>query len=118
MNLKKKYGFLIVLVLLAFGGFVYSSLNVFTALRSVENTLRIINSNYVNEVDMTKLLDRSIEAITDSLDSHTTYLRERDYEDLMVHTEGEFGGLGIRISKRRDLAIGVIIFNNRKGRVT
>jgi carboxyl-terminal processing protease len=100
MTLKKKYGFLIFLVLLAFVGFIYSSLNVFTALRSVENTLRIINSNYVNEVDMTKLLDRAIEAITDSLDSHTTYLRERDYEDLMVHTEGEFGGLGIRISKR------------------
>jgi len=102
MNLKKKYSFLIFLVLLAFGGFIYSSLNVFTALRSVENTLRIINDNYVNDVDMTKLLDRAIEAITDSLDAHTTYLRERDYEELMVHTEGEFGGLGIQISKRGD----------------
>jgi C-terminal peptidase prc len=100
MNLKKKYSFLIFLVFLAFGGFIYSSLNVFTALRSVENTLRLINDNYVNEVDMTELLDRAIEAITDSLDAHTTYLRERDYEDLMVKTEGEFGGLGIQISKR------------------
>jgi C-terminal peptidase prc len=102
MNSKKKYGFLILLVFVAFGGFVYSSLDVFTALRPIENTLRLIENNYVNQVDMGKLLDRAIEAITDSLDAHTAYLRERDYEDLMVHTEGEFGGLGIQISKRGD----------------
>jgi C-terminal peptidase prc len=102
MSVKKKYGFLIFFVLLAFGSFVYSSLDVITALRSIDSTLKIINKNYVNEVDMPKLLDRAIEAITDSLDAHTTYLRERDYEDLMVHTEGEFGGLGIQISKRGD----------------
>jgi len=97
---KKKYGFLFFLVLVAFGAFVYSSLDVFTALRPIENTLRLIDNNYVNEVDMNKLLDRAIEAITDSLDAHTTYLKERDYEDLRVQTEGEFGGLGIQISKR------------------
>ena len=102
MNSKKKYGFLILLVIVAFGGFVYSSLDVFTALRPIESTLRLIENNYVNQVDMNKLLDRAIDAITDSLDAHTTYLRERDYEDLMVHTEGEFGGLGIQISKRGD----------------
>ncbi len=102
MNLKKKYGFLIVLVAVAFGGFVYSSLNVITALRSFDQALRIIRDYYVNEVDLTKLLDHAIEAITDSLDSHTTYLKEEDYNDLMIQTEGEFGGLGIQISKRGD----------------
>lgn len=102
MNLKKKYSLLIVLVFLAFGGFVYSSLNVITALKSIDNTIKIIDRNYVNEVDMNKLLDRAIEAMTDSLDAHTTYLRKRDYEDLRVHTQGEFGGLGIQISKRGD----------------
>jgi carboxyl-terminal processing protease len=29
-------------------------------------------------------------------------LKEGDYEDLMIQTEGEFGGLGIQISKRGD----------------
>ena len=103
MNFKKKYIFLTVFVVLAFGCFIYSSsLTVITALRSIDNTLKIIDRNYVNDVDMTKLLDRAIEAMTDSLDAHTTYLRAKDYEDLMVHTEGEFGGLGIQISKRGD----------------
>jgi carboxyl-terminal processing protease len=102
MNSKKKYGFLIILVFIAFGGFIYSSLDVYTALRPVESVLRLIDNNYVNQVDMNKLLDHAIDAMTDSLDAHTTYLRERDYEDLMVHTKGEFGGLGIQISKRGD----------------
>jgi carboxyl-terminal processing protease len=102
MNLNKKYSFLIILVVVAFGGFVYSSLNVFTALRSIEEALRIIKEHYVNDVDLGKLLDHAIEAITDSLDSHTTYLKKEDFEDLMIQTEGEFGGLGIQISKRGD----------------
>jgi len=102
MNSKKKYGFLILLVFVAFGGFLYSSLDVYTAMKPIESTLRLIEHNYVNRVDMNKLLDHAIDAMTDSLDAHTTYLRERDYEDLMVHTEGEFGGLGIQISKRGD----------------
>jgi len=102
MNLKKKYSLLILLVLLSFGGFVYSSLNVFTAIRSVEQVLELIRDKYVNEVDMTELLNRAIEAMTDSLDMHTTYLEKQDFENLMVQTEGAFGGLGIRISKRGD----------------
>jgi len=102
MNLKKKYSLLILLVFLAFGGFVYSSLNVFTAIRSIEQVWGLIRDKYVNEVDMTKLLDRAIEAMTDSLDMHTAYLKKEDFENLMVQTEGAFGGLGIRISKRGD----------------
>ena len=102
MNVKKKYSLLIILVFLAFSGFVYSSWNVITGMRSIERVLDLIRNEYVNDVNVTDLLDYAIEAITDSLDIHTVYLKKRDYEDLMIHTEGEFGGLGIRISKRGD----------------
>jgi carboxyl-terminal processing protease len=102
MNTKKKYSLLIVLVFFAFTGFIYSSWNVFTGMKSIERVLNLINDEYVNEVDVTDLLDYAIEAIADSLDIHTSYLKKSDYEDLMVNTEGEFGGLGIRISKRGD----------------
>lgn len=102
MNTKKKYSLLIVLVFFAFTGFIYSSWNVFTGMKSIERVLNLINDEYVNEVDVPKLLDYAIEAIADSLDIHTAYLKKSDYEELMVNTEGEFGGLGIRISKRGD----------------
>jgi C-terminal peptidase prc len=102
MNKRRKYSFLIVFVVFAFIGFVYSSWNVITGFKSIERVLELIDDQYVNEVDVTNLLDYAIEAITDSLDVHTAYLKKRDYEDLMVSTEGKFGGLGIRISKRGD----------------
>jgi len=100
MNTKKKYSLLIVLVFFAFSGFIYSSWNVITGIKSIERVLDLIRNEYVNEVNVTDLLDYAIEAITDSLDIHTAYLKKSDYEELMVNTEGEFGGLGIRISKR------------------
>jgi C-terminal peptidase prc len=102
MNTKKKYSLLIILVFFAFSGFIYSSWNVFTGFKSIERVLELINGEYVNEVNITDLLDYAIEAITDSLDIHTAYLNKSKYEELMVDTEGEFGGLGIRISKRGD----------------
>ncbi len=34
------------------------------------------------------------------LDPHTTFFKEKDYEELRIHTEGKFGGLGIQISIR------------------
>ncbi len=102
MNQKNKYRLLIILVFLASGLFVYSSLNVFTALRSIEQVLGLIKDKYVNDVDVTKLLDSAIEGMIDSLDANTNYLKKEDFDNLMVQTEGEFGGLGIQISKRGD----------------
>ena len=34
------------------------------------------------------------------LDPHTTYFNVDQYNELMIHTEGKFGGLGIQIAIR------------------
>ena len=60
---------------------------------------RIIN-NYVDEVDPHVILKAGIEGMLESLDEHSNYLPPVDYEDLMMSTEGEFGGLGISINIR------------------
>ena len=60
---------------------------------------RIIN-NYVDEVDPHVILQAGIEGMLESLDEHSNYLPPVDYEDLMMSTEGEFGGLGISINIR------------------
>ncbi|MCK4420555.1 S41 family peptidase [candidate division WOR-3 bacterium] len=99
---RKKHILLILLVIFSISGFVYSSINVFTALKTIDQVLRLIRDSYVNPMEIDKLLDYAIEAITDSLDVHTTYLKESDYENLMIQTKGEFGGLGIQIYKRGD----------------
>jgi carboxyl-terminal processing protease len=59
-----------------------------------------INENYVEEVSSEELVDAAISGIRNILDPHTAYFSPKDYEDLKVSTEGEFGGLGIQIGIR------------------
>ena len=56
--------------------------------------------NYVDDVDAYELLEAGIGGMLDYLDEHTQYLPPSYYEDLMMSTEGEFGGLGITINIR------------------
>jgi carboxyl-terminal processing protease len=56
--------------------------------------------NYVDDVDAYNLLEAGINGMLDYLDEHSQYLPPVNYEDLMMSTEGEFGGLGISISTR------------------
>jgi len=56
--------------------------------------------NYVDDVDAYELLEAGIGGMLDYLDEHSQYLPPSFYEDLMMSTEGEFGGLGITINIR------------------
>ena len=73
---------------------VYHDLEIFTKI------LEKISQNYVDEVDTHKLVEKAIEGMLSELDPHSQYLAGLEYEDLMVSTRGEFGGLGILISFR------------------
>jgi hypothetical protein len=54
--------------------------------------------NYVGSD--TRPIEKAIEGMLSELDPHSQYLAGLEYEDLMVSTRGEFGGLGILISFR------------------
>lgn len=56
--------------------------------------------NYVDEIDPEDILEAGIEGMLQELDEHSQYLPPQSYEDLMLSTEGEFGGLGITINIR------------------
>lgn len=73
---------------------VYHDLEIFTKI------LEKISQNYVDEVDTHVLIEKAIEGMLGELDPHSQYLAGLEYEDLMVSTRGEFGGLGILISFR------------------
>ena len=60
---------------------------------------KIIN-NYVDEMDPKDVMEAAIEGMLDELDEHSNYLPPVNYEDLVMSTEGEFGGLGITINTR------------------
>lgn len=59
-----------------------------------------IHQNYVEEMSSKDLIDNAIQGMIHILDPHTTYFDAKEYEELKIHTEGKFGGLGIQISIR------------------
>ena len=73
---------------------VYHDLEIFTRI------LEKVSQNYVDEVDTHELIGKAIEGMLGDLDPHSQFLSDLEYEDLMVSTRGEFGGLGILISFR------------------
>ncbi len=57
-----------------------------------------VRSDYVEEVDVEKLIENAINGMLTSLDPHSSYLNEKIFQDMQVQTRGEFGGLGIEVT--------------------
>jgi carboxyl-terminal processing protease len=103
----KKSKFYYATVALLIGGFALISHTVqaggekfYSDLIRLDKVVTKINENYVEEVSSEELVDAAIGGIRQILDPHTAYFTPKDYEDLKVNTEGEFGGLGIQIGIR------------------
>jgi carboxyl-terminal processing protease len=56
-----------------------------------------IRSGYVEEVTDATLLEYAIKGMLAELDPHSSYLDKKAFQDLQVHTTGEFSGVGIEI---------------------
>jgi carboxyl-terminal processing protease len=66
----------------------------------LERVTTKIHQNYVEAIDSKKLVDNAIDGMLQILDPHSTYFEKKQYEELLIQTEGKFGGLGIQISIR------------------
>ena len=58
-----------------------------------------IKNYYVDEVSDKKLIENAIKGMVSGLDPHSSFLDAKGYKDLQESTAGEFGGLGIEITK-------------------
>lgn len=74
--------------------------NVIHDLATFAKVVEKVKSFYVDEVDTHALVKGAIESMLGELDPHSQFLTGLDYEDLMVNTQGIFGGLGFFISFR------------------
>ena len=68
-----------------------------------ESVLRFIERNYVDEVDPDVLLEGALKGMFESLgDPHSAYLSGEQMRGLTDTTTGEFGGVGMYVSKQRE----------------
>lgn len=56
-----------------------------------------IQNEYVNEPKKSEMLDAAIAGMLSSLDPHSMYFKDEDFEDFVNQTKGEFGGIGVEI---------------------
>jgi carboxyl-terminal processing protease len=91
------------IALFAWGGDRFASNDdVLHDLEVFAKVIEKIRSYYVDDVDTHELINTAIEEMLQDLDPHSQFLEGLEYEDLMVSTRGEFGGLGIFIAFRDD----------------
>lgn len=58
-----------------------------------------IKSYYVDDVTDQKLLENAIKGMVSGLDPHSNYLDAKAFKDIEESTVGEFGGLGMEVTK-------------------
>lgn len=66
-------------------------------LRNFSDIFSRIKSDYVEDVNDTKLLKSAIKGMLSGLDPHSSYLDPNEYQELQIGTSGQFGGLGIQV---------------------
>jgi carboxyl-terminal processing protease len=72
----------------------YKKLDVFS------HVLSLIENNYVENADETKLLYGAIEGMVRTLDPHSSFMDPKTYAALKEETEGEYGGVGLEVETR------------------
>ena len=72
----------------------------FEELQLFADTFDAIRRGYVEDVTDAELFEMAVKGMLTSLDPHSAYLTDDDYENLQESTEGQFTGLGIEIGYR------------------
>ncbi len=62
-----------------------------------------VRAQYVDQISDEQLIEYAVNGMLSSLDPHSSYLNEKDFDDMRVQTKGEFGGLGIEVTMEEGL---------------
>ena len=103
--MKKKFTdflfYFTLVVFLSFNTNVFSSENIDKLYEKIDlfsEVLEKIESEYVDPIDQSEVMDSAINGVLQSLDPYSAYMNPEVFEDMQTETKGEFGGLGIEVS--------------------
>jgi len=72
-----------------------------TVSRDIERFVSVyerVKADYVEKLDDERLIKGAIDGMLASLDPHSSYLDARDFKQMQISTEGNYGGLGLVVS--------------------
>ena len=58
-----------------------------------------IKNFYVDEIPDSELMENAIKGMVEGLDPHSSFLGYKEFKDMQESTTGEFGGLGLEVTK-------------------
>lgn len=75
--------------------------NVYTQVRLFQEVVDHVSSQYVEEVDPATVYRAAIDGLLDELgDPHTSFIAAREYENVRIRTQGDYGGVGLEVLPR------------------
>jgi carboxyl-terminal processing protease len=74
----------------------------YAAISQLARVLVLIENNYVEPVDRSKVLQGAIKGMVAELDPHSAYMPPEDFKEFQSETQGSFGGVGIEVDTRHD----------------
>jgi len=89
------------LFLALFLGRVQAASEFFSEIRLIIQVYQIIQNEYIEKVDPSKLIEGAIQGMVEALgDPHSRWLTAEEWKEWKVEKEGEFGGLGMTVGVR------------------
>ncbi|MBK6623179.1 MAG: S41 family peptidase [Saprospirales bacterium] len=76
------------------------------------NLYKTLNTNYVDDLDPSRLMRTGIDAMMNSLDPYTNYITEAQIESYRMLTEGRYNGFGAHIDLVRDYVTMIEVYEN------
>lgn len=77
-------------------------LNIINSSDKLNSLLHIVDDQYVDKVDLNKLIEESLPEILKKLDPHSVYIPAKEVETSMQDLRGSFSGIGIQFMIYRD----------------
>ena len=93
-----KYIILATVALVLIYGFNSGGKDHFKKLKTLTQIIRLVNDNYVQDVEMEEILNGAIVGLLDKLDPHSTYITEDQFEAIQEQFDAEFEGIGIEFN--------------------
>ena len=95
-------GLVFVLALICGGWFlqrdVGAGTNIYIHTRVLDEVMRHIENDFVDEVDPDELYEAAINSVVDGLDDpNSRFLGARDWEEERIRTQGDYAGVGIEV---------------------
>jgi carboxyl-terminal processing protease len=70
--------------------------------RQLARVLVLVENEYVDPIDRSRLLEGAIKGMVAELDPHSAYLTPEDYKTFQEDTQGEFPGIGVEVDFRNE----------------